>query len=134
MKKVIAYCPFTGGLIALGIGVAYCARNKSGHSGVDPVAASPLFLPILGVGCLLFLFQGYRRVAALTTVVGLAGVLFGYYVVHFKVMQSHGTWLKNGQIMSQHSDIHLTAFVIIILLGLGVGLWCTRTRETNDEG
>ena len=133
MKTILAYLPSVLGLAALSFGIYYCARNGSGHSGVDPISASLCFVPILALGLLLLLLKSWRRAGLITTVVGLFGLGFGSYVSELKIMRFYGVWVKGAHDMSGHIGMQLSLYVLALLAALTLVYWLTRTPSSRIE-
>ena len=133
LATVVAYVPVMLGTVCLLLGMAYCALNASGHSGLDPCLGVVPFALLAGLGLGLSSVSLRYRLGLVTLLIGLLGAAFCYLVHYLGIMQHYEFWLKNG--LKAKSSIS-GLFIILYAVGtaLAVGLAIYKTREECPRG
>ena len=119
-NQLAAHIPALIGVVALAVGVGYCAMNGSGHSGFDPRGGWKIFVPILLAAFVLWHF-GRPMASALAAVVGVLGLGFGLYVHNLGIMKGYEVWISAGMPAKNPNSVELliayVGFATMALLG-----------------
>ena len=130
----MCYLPALGGVMVLGVAMAYCWLNASGHTALELRDGWVVFGPLMLIGCGL-LVRGERRAGWGTVLVGLLGCGFGYFVHHLGIMQEYNFWAKNGlQAKNPHAALWLLGYGTGVVVTLGVATLGWRDRRGNETG
>ncbi len=109
----------TVGFVALAVLVGYCWQNKSGHSAMDPQWVTfAIFFPLFLIGVIVrWRRPEAKRVANLLSAVGLAGFLFGTFVVGLGILPQYEKWIRNGMPeRNPHTELLLSGYLVGALL------------------
>ena len=84
-------------MLLLVVAIAYCWRNESGHTGLNPLSTIYLFTPVflLGVAGVVLAREAARPAIALT-VIGLFGMVFGVFVSKLNILNEYQNWISSG--------------------------------------
>lgn len=96
------YLSITIGLVVIAAMVFYSIQNKTGHTAFDPYLANLVFIPIAFSGLfsvLNLLKQGKPvKLAVISLVVGVAGILFLVYLDKTNTLLNYQVWLDRGML------------------------------------
>ena len=94
--------------------VAYCWKNLSGHSSVNPMLLVPAFAPALLLGAATSLAGGPVRPARSLITIGLFGMALGLLVSKLGILYQYEAWIAAGMPeRNPHSQTLLAAFALV---------------------
>ncbi len=116
MKSTIRIC-FFAGIVSLSIGWYYCFYNTSGHSAVDPLFGSILFVPLFLVGIFhIAASKGRELFSWLLSVVGFSGIVFGVFVHITAILQEYSYWVEAGlSTKNPNSNLLLLSYASVVV-------------------
>ena len=137
LDRVAAWLPFAIGLIGLSMGIGYCLKNCSGHSGMSPFEGSVLFVPIAVAALFVMLHRRgnyFIKLGGMGLVVGVMGALFGGFIHAFQIMREYNFWVQSGMPdQNPASGILLFGYAgLTLILLFVVGCYVKSEKETGE--